>query len=71
MIDLRCTHHLHARIDPDEVEYHVRCQRCTKKTGVETSHRWTWQQVMDAQYKGHDVVWPCDDPEPEMTVSDD
>lgn len=63
MIDLRCLTHLHGKVDPEDVSFHVKCGWCSRKRGTAVFHRWTLAQIENARARGLTVIWPCIDPE--------
>jgi len=69
MIDIRCMSTLHAKVDPEAIVWEVKCDKCTRRRGVVTFHRWTWEQIQQAQAQGRDVVWPCLTPEGDSSTN--
>lgn len=51
---------MHAKTDPSNMTFHVRCKWCSRKQQREVFHIWTWEQVIRANRAGRDVVWPLD-----------
>ena len=58
MIELRCDHALHGKLNPERLVLSVKCKSCTRAMGRPVYHHWLIEDIL-AQYQRGEIGGVC------------